>query len=76
MATFREDRDFSFDAPEIDDMRKNWRHIPQRPTGLYLAYINELIAQNHSKRDDAADDEYWNRRRENELLKDKPREAA
>jgi hypothetical protein len=59
---FRDDRDFS--GPEIHeplDDKPRWyggkrRHIPERPRGLYLAYINELIARSHSERDDAADD--------------------
>jgi hypothetical protein len=61
---FKEDRLDNVDLPELDDDKpkpSRWyggkrRHIPERPRGLYLAYINELIARSHSKRDDGADD--------------------
>jgi hypothetical protein len=81
---FRDDRQFEA-VPDVhmalEDHKPKWpfkrRHFPApRPRGLYLEYINQLIERGHSKRDDAADNESWNRRRENELMKDKPSEAA
>jgi hypothetical protein len=43
------------DEPQRDDKPSRWyggkrRHIPERPRGLYLAYINDLIERNQAKR--------------------------
>jgi hypothetical protein len=58
---------------------KRWRVAP-RPAGFYRAYLDDLIERNRHKRgtaeDDAKEDEYWNRRREFEALKDQPKKAA
>jgi hypothetical protein len=57
---------------------KRWRVAP-RPGGFYLAYLNDLIERNHRKGKhipDVADDEYWQKRREDELLKDQPLKKA
>ena len=62
-------------------MRGNnkWRHMPKRPRGLYMQYLDKLIEDNRRKGKhipDVADDAYWQKRREDELMKDQPRKAA
>jgi hypothetical protein len=61
-------------------MRNNrWKHMPPRPGGFYLAYLNQLIEDNRRKGKhipDVADDEFWQKRREDEALKQLPRKAA
>jgi hypothetical protein len=68
---FRSDREESSAAPDIhaqleeSAMRRDnrWRHIPQRPRGFYAEYLDQLIAENRSKRNPAASNEaqeqYW-----------------
>jgi hypothetical protein len=60
--------------------RRRYRSPPPRPSGFYLQYLESLIEKNNAKRnpatEDAAENEYWNRRREFEALKDQPRKAA
>jgi hypothetical protein len=62
-------------------MRKRRRFRgPERPTGFYKAYLEKLISDCHAKGKPAPDvvddDDYWNRRRENELLRDQPLKKA
>ena len=49
------------------DNRK-WRHIPERPHGFYMQYLDRLIGENRAKReaegqpepgDAAAEERYW-----------------
>jgi hypothetical protein len=63
-------------SDDLKNRRNNSRHIPPRPRGPYAQYLDELIERNRAKRDAAADDEYWNRRRAYEAMKDLPRKAA
>ena len=50
------------------------------PTGLYMKYLQRLREQREQAglppASDVCDSEYWQRRREPEELKDKPREDA
>ena len=63
---------------------KRWRHMPKRPRGLYMQYLDRLIEENRAKREaqglppvpDVADDEFWRKRREDQLMKDQPKKAA
>jgi hypothetical protein len=58
-SAFREDRDNNIDMPELDDRPKpsQWyggkrRHFPApRPRGFYAEYLDQLIAENRSKRE-------------------------
>ena len=45
------------------DNRK-WRHIPERPRGFYMQYLDRLIEKNRAKReanleDEAREEKYW-----------------
>jgi hypothetical protein len=56
-------------------MRPKKYRSPERPRGLYAAYLDELIERNRRKRDpatDIADESYWHQRRKDEALKDLP----
>lgn len=51
----------------------------ERPTGLYLQYLNRLIEKRRASGEtlpDLHDDEYWDERRRNEAMKELPRKAA
>jgi hypothetical protein len=55
------------------------REYPKRPTGFYLRYLERLIEENRAKRrhmPDVADDAYWQKRREDEVMKDLPLKKA
>jgi hypothetical protein len=52
--SFREDYDFSFDAPDRDD-KPRWpyrrRHFPKHPRGEYVKLLDEMIEQARAKRE-------------------------
>jgi hypothetical protein len=54
---FRADRDLNRDEPERNDEPRRWpykrRTFPQQPKGAYLKILDDLIAQNRSKREAA-----------------------
>jgi hypothetical protein len=66
---FRSDRDENVDQPERDD-RKHWR-----PYLEYLQRYGDHKRANGEQITDIAPPEYWDERRRNEALKDKPKAA-
>jgi hypothetical protein len=57
---------------EFGMRNQRWRHTPKRPTGLYLQYLNDLIAKREAKGlpppKDATDQNYWDAWRKNNQM--------